>query len=205
MNYCPTLVQFQQPVFVSVPLGLNCPALPHILGFIYVLVWTQQQIFTSFFLHIWLLNIPLVTFSWVCVCFFLFSLQKNKKRRLTFMPTCQMKRPLCSLWPWLRSTARSWASDWSCRGAGPNGNDWKTGFPAARTYGWPLCWREDGRDAGTQEGFGTPSDGRTVCGVAWTHLICIYRGGETDCVLNIDNLGIYLFITKSDFMEWIKG
>lgn len=35
--------------------------------------------------------------------------QRNRKRKWTFTQVSRMRRLLCSLWPWLKSTARSWA------------------------------------------------------------------------------------------------
>jgi len=54
--------------------------------------------------------------SWLIFFFLFFSFlsQKNRKRRLTFMPTSQMRRLLCSRWPWPRLTAKFWARDSSC-------------------------------------------------------------------------------------------
>lgn len=37
--------------------------------------------------------------------------QRNKRKKWIYMQVFLMRRPLCFLWPWLRSTVRSWAKD----------------------------------------------------------------------------------------------
>lgn len=83
--------------------------------------------------------------------FFSFLLQKNRKRRLTFMPTSPMRRLLCSLWPWLRLTAKFWARDSSCS------RRWKQLQLKLRTLttwlcGCPICLCKSGWETLTRKG-----------------------------------------------------
>lgn len=47
-------------------------------------------------------------------CFFLCS-QTNRRRKWIYMQICLMRRPLCFLWLWRKSTEKSWVKDSSYR------------------------------------------------------------------------------------------